>query len=71
MDEVLLDIEEGADLVMVKPGIAYLDILRDLHDTTNVLWRCIRSVGNMQCYELLPKRVVGLRNGNDGTTSCF
>ena len=36
MDEVLLDIEEGADLVMVKPGIAYLDILRDLHDTTNV-----------------------------------
>ncbi len=36
MDEVLLDIEEGADLVMVKPGLAYLDILRDLHDTTNV-----------------------------------
>ena len=35
-DEVLLDIEEGADLVMVKPGLAYLDILRDLHDTTNV-----------------------------------
>ena len=36
MDEVLLDIEEGADLVMVKPGLAYLDILRDLCDTTNV-----------------------------------
>jgi porphobilinogen synthase len=36
MDEVLLDIEEGADLVMVKPGLAYLDILRDLRDTTNV-----------------------------------
>ena len=36
MDEVLLDIEEGADLVMIKPGLAYLDILRDLHDTTNV-----------------------------------
>lgn len=35
-DEVFLDIEEGADLVMVKPGLAYLDILRDLHDTTNV-----------------------------------
>ena len=33
MDEVLLDIEEGADLVMVKPGLAYLDILRDLHNT--------------------------------------
>ena len=24
------DIEEGADIVMVKPGIAYLDILRDM-----------------------------------------
>ena len=36
MDEVLLDIEEGADLVMVKPGLAYLDILRDLRDSTNV-----------------------------------
>ena len=33
IDEVLLDIEEGADIVMVKPGIAYLDILRDLHNT--------------------------------------
>ena len=36
MDEVLLDIEEGADLIMVKPGLAYLDVLCDLRDTTNV-----------------------------------
>jgi porphobilinogen synthase len=36
MDEVLLDIEEGADLVMVKPGLAYLDILRDLRNTIDV-----------------------------------
>ena len=36
MDEVILDIEEGADLVMVKPGLAYLDILHDLRDTTNI-----------------------------------
>lgn len=36
MDEVLLDIEEGADLVMVKPGLTYLDILSDLRDSTNV-----------------------------------
>lgn len=28
--ETQLDIEEGADIVMVKPGIAYLDIIRDL-----------------------------------------
>jgi len=28
--ETILDIEQGADIVMVKPGIAYLDIVRDL-----------------------------------------
>lgn len=28
--ETLRDIEEGADIVMVKPGLAYLDIVRDL-----------------------------------------
>jgi len=28
--ETLLDIEQGADIVMVKPGLAYLDIVRDL-----------------------------------------
>ena len=30
--EALLDIEEGADIVMVKPGLAYLDILRDFRE---------------------------------------
>lgn len=30
ISETLLDIEEGADIVMVKPGMAYLDIIRDL-----------------------------------------
>ncbi len=30
--ETLLDIEEGADIVMVKPGLAYMDILRRVKD---------------------------------------
>jgi porphobilinogen synthase len=30
--EVSLDIEEGADMVMVKPALAYLDIIRRLKD---------------------------------------
>ncbi len=30
--EIALDIEEGADIVMVKPGLAYLDILRETRD---------------------------------------
>src|SRR5437763_13759196 len=30
--EAELDIAEGADLIMVKPGLPYLDILRRIHD---------------------------------------
>ncbi len=31
--EVALDLEEGADMVMVKPGLPYLDIVRRVKDT--------------------------------------
>ena len=34
--EVALDIAEGADSVMVKPGLPYLDIVRRVKDTFNV-----------------------------------
>ncbi len=30
--EVLLDVEQGADIVMVKPALAYLDVLRQVRD---------------------------------------
>jgi porphobilinogen synthase len=30
--EALLDVEEGADIVMVKPGLPYLDIIRQVRD---------------------------------------
>ena len=30
--EAALDIEEGADIVLVKPGLPYLDVIRSLHD---------------------------------------
>ncbi|MBR5676209.1 MAG: porphobilinogen synthase, partial [Neisseriaceae bacterium] len=32
LHEVALDIQEGADMVMVKPGLPYLDILRRVKD---------------------------------------
>jgi porphobilinogen synthase len=32
MREISLDVEEGADAVMVKPALAYLDILRDARE---------------------------------------
>ncbi len=34
--EVALDIEEGADMVMVKPGMPYLDIIRRVKDELRV-----------------------------------
>ena len=34
--EIALDIEEGADIVMVKPALPYLDILRAAHDRFDI-----------------------------------
>ena len=34
--EALDDVAEGADIVMVKPGIAYLDIVREVKNAVNV-----------------------------------
>ncbi|NIG57353.1 porphobilinogen synthase [Chitinophaga sp. Cy-1792] len=34
--ETLMDIEEGADIVMVKPAMAYMDIIRIIKDRTTV-----------------------------------
>ena len=34
--ETLMDIEEGADIVMVKPALAYLDIIREVKNAVNV-----------------------------------
>lgn len=36
LKEVTLDIEEGADIVMVKPALAYLDIIRQVKDLTDI-----------------------------------
>lgn len=36
LHEVELDLQEGADIVMVKPGLAFLDILRETAEMSNV-----------------------------------
>jgi len=36
LNEVALDLEEGADMVMVKPGMPYLDIVRRVKETFGV-----------------------------------
>jgi len=34
--EALLDVEEGADILMVKPALAYMDIIRTVKDATHL-----------------------------------
>jgi len=34
--EVQLDVQEGADIVMVKPALSYLDIIREVKNTVNI-----------------------------------
>lgn len=36
LKEAMLDIEEGADIIMVKPALSYLDIIREVKDMTDV-----------------------------------
>ncbi|QQR88892.1 MAG: porphobilinogen synthase [Myxococcales bacterium] len=36
MRELMLDIEQGADMVMVKPALPYLDIVSDVRDAVDV-----------------------------------
>ena len=36
MREIALDIQEGADIVMVKPALSYLDLIRRAKDTFNM-----------------------------------
>ncbi|HQW37326.1 MAG TPA: porphobilinogen synthase [Usitatibacteraceae bacterium] len=36
LHEIALDLDEGADMVMVKPGLPYLDIIRRVKDTFGV-----------------------------------
>jgi porphobilinogen synthase len=43
--EVLSDVEEGADLVMVKPALSYLDVVRAAKEATNVPVACYNVSG--------------------------
>ena len=41
--EVALDIKEGADMVMVKPGMPYLDIIKSIKEKFKITCFCISS----------------------------
>jgi porphobilinogen synthase len=34
--DALLDVQEGADVVMVKPALPYLDVIRRIKESTNL-----------------------------------
>lgn len=36
LKEALTDVDEGADMLIVKPALAYLDIVREVKDATNI-----------------------------------
>ena len=36
LKEIMADIEEGADIIMVKPALPYLDIIKSAKDSTNI-----------------------------------
>ena len=36
LKEAMLDVDEGADIIMVKPALSYLDIVREVKDMTDV-----------------------------------
>lgn len=36
IDEVLKDVAEGADIIMIKPGMPYLDIVAKVHETIDL-----------------------------------
>jgi len=43
--ETLMDIEEGADIVMVKPALAYLDVIREVKNAVTVPVSCYNISG--------------------------
>ncbi len=43
--EVLLDVEEGADIVMVKPALAYLDVIRRVREQVTLPVACYNVSG--------------------------
>ncbi len=43
--ETIMDVEEGADIVMVKPALAYLDIIREVKNAVDVPVSCYNISG--------------------------
>jgi porphobilinogen synthase len=53
--EVLADVEEGADMVMVKPALSYLDVIRAVKEVTRVPVAAYNVSGEYSMIELAAK----------------
>ena len=70
LKEAQLDVSEGADIIMVKPAMTYLDIVREVADTVNVPvaaysvsgeYAMVKAGAKLGCVDEEKNR---LRNGN-------
>jgi porphobilinogen synthase len=50
------DMEEGADILMVKPGLPYLDVLKDLTTTIPLPWAVYEVSGEFAAIELMAEK---------------
>ncbi len=57
----LRDSEEGADILMVKPGLPYLDVLKDLSSRIPLPWAVYEVSGEFAAIELMAEK--GLIDG--------
>ena len=65
--EVAQDLEEGADMVMVKPGMPYLDIVRRVKDEFGVPTFAYQVSGEYAMHvAAIQKRLVGRRSSDHG-----
>ncbi len=83
LQEVALDIEEGADMVMVKPGMPYLDVVQRVKETFEVPTMVYQVSGEyaMQCAAIekgwlseavITEALLGMkRAGADGILTYF
>ena len=50
------DAEEGADILMVKPGLPYLDVLADLSARVPLPWAVYQTSGEQAAIDVLAER---------------
>jgi len=54
--EIALDVLEGADIIMVKPALAYLDIIAKAKDKFNLPLAAYNVSGEYSMVKAAPKR---------------